>query len=166
MPDGDGRPLHLAVRKVHEVDTGRAANGSDPVAAQKGHTRRRSRFRCIVGGERAECVVWDSLAHRGLAGNALRHVHAMVQAKRAQSGVICHRPTCESAVGAAAMVAQRTQEVVETGSLRTILRQAAQVHAVPAAGGERDGKLVRRSCRLQALQTNAAAFILSASRVG
>ena len=80
VPDGDVRPLHLAVREVHEVDTGRAANCGDPVATQKGHTRRRSGFRCIVGGERAERVVRDSLyslAHRRLAGNALRDVHAM-----------------------------------------------------------------------------------------
>ena len=66
-----------ARREVHEVDTGRAANCGDPMATQKGHTRRRSGFRCIVGGERAECVVRDSLAHRRLAGNALRDVQAM-----------------------------------------------------------------------------------------
>eukprot|EP00439_Symbiodinium_sp_Y106_P081142 s637_g20.t1 len=44
------------------------------------------------------------------------------------------------AVGATSMAAEGTQQIIGTGGLRAVLRQAAEVHAVPAAGGEGGGK--------------------------
>ena len=78
VPDRDGRPLHLTIWDMHEVDTCRAANCGNPMAAQEGNTCRRPGFRCIVGRERAEGVVTDSFAHRRFAGYALRQRHTLI----------------------------------------------------------------------------------------
>ena len=64
------------------------------------------------------------------------------------------------------MATERAQEVAGGIGLRTILCQAAQVHAVPATSGEGDGQLVCYGSRLQALQADTTTLVVGASWVG
>ena len=58
------------------------------------------------------------------------------------------------------MATERAQEVAGGIGLRTILCQAAQVHAVPATSGEGDGQLVCYGSRLQALQADTTTLVV------
>ena len=80
------------MREAHELDTCGTAHGCDVVTTQQSDPRGWARLGSIVGCERTECVVTDRLAHRGLAGDALRHWDAVVLAERAQRGIICTGP--------------------------------------------------------------------------
>ena len=89
------------------------------------------------GRERTEGVVTDRLAHRGLA--------------------VCSRGC---AIWATTIATEQAQEVAEGIGLRTILRQAAQVHAVSATSGERDEATAagcRRSKQTQQHSSSALA---------
>ncbi|CAE7274024.1 unnamed protein product, partial [Symbiodinium sp. CCMP2456] len=88
MPASYGRPLHLTIYEMHEIDTCRAANCSNPVAAQEGNTWRRA------------------------AGvQALRQRHTMAEAQRPQRGIIWSRPTG----GRATSMAAKGHRELETG---------------------------------------------------
>ena len=112
------------------------------MAAQHGDSRRRSWFGRIAGSKRAELVILDSLLHRGFTRNPLRHDHTFTTTLRSQEFVVQTRPPALHAVRAAAVATERAEQVVRTIGLRAVLCQATQVHAVSAAGGERDGQLV------------------------
>ncbi|OLP96027.1 hypothetical protein AK812_SmicGene21787 [Symbiodinium microadriaticum] len=82
VSDREGRPIHLAMREAHELDTCGTAHGCDMVTAQQSDPQEWAGLGGIVGRERTEGVVTDRLARRRLAGDALRHWDAVELAER------------------------------------------------------------------------------------
>ena len=80
----------------------------------------------------------------------------MAAAQGAQQRVLLSGPASGDTIWALAMPTERAEQVRGTAGLCTVLRQAFQVHGVPAARREGHGKLGALSGRGEALEANTA----------